>query len=330
MTADIQFHHERATETTSAKHPTLDMLRRWVSTTNMRASVIVNIRSSRTRKHLADLPGLITARGIEIDSFTIVPHERALRKRLKRVVKDGATLAIVGGGDGAMTTACDVLAHETCALGLVPLGTGNSFALTLGIPDHVPGALDVIAGGRIVNVDLGTVNGTHFANFATIGLSAEIADRAPHALKAIVGRLAYAIGGIRSFFTHKAFRAKIRWDTGKKRIDTQQIVIANGRFFGSQPVTPDATITDRRLALFTTTGVSHLEVARMYVAFGLGLQTKLPDAIVLSSREIVVKTSPRQLVSIDGNTLGKTPARFGVAPRALRVCVPVNFDDARH
>ncbi len=295
----------------------------------MRASVIINERSSRSRKHLAELPGLLTARGIDIDSFTVVPHEKALRKRLQRVVKDGATLAIIGGGDGAMTTACDVLAHTSCALGLVPLGTGNSFALTLGIPDNVAGALDVVAEGRIINVDLGTVNGTHFANFATIGLSAEIANEAPHALKAIIGRLAYAIGGVRSFFTHKPFRAKIRWDNGKTQIHTQQIVIANGRYFGSQPVTPDATITDRKLAFFTTTGVSHLEVARMYVAFAVGLQTKLPDALVFSSREIVVKAAPKQLISIDGNTLGKTPAKFGVAPRALRVCVPASFDDAR-
>ncbi len=295
----------------------------------MRASVIVNERSSGTRRYLADLPGLLTARGIDVDGFFAVPHEKALRKCLRRVVDGGATLAIIGGGDGSMTTACDVLAHENCALGLVPLGTGNSFALTLGIPSDVPGALDVIAAGRVVKVDLGTVNGTHFANFATIGLSAEIADRAPHDLKGKIGRAAYAVGGVRSFFTHAPFRAKVRWDVGRTEVRTQQIVIANGRYFGSQPVTPDASIVDRKLAFFTTTGVSHLEVARMYIAFALGLQTKLPDAIAFSSREIVVKASPKQLVSIDGNTLGKTPAHFGVAPRALRVCVPAGFDDAR-
>jgi diacylglycerol kinase (ATP) len=292
----------------------------------MGATVIVNERSSRTAKHLAELPGLLAAKGIAVDAFHVVPHEAALRKRLRRAVRDGASLAIVGGGDGAMTTASDVLAHRPCALGLVPLGTGNSFALTLGIPDDVSAALDVIAAGRIVEINLGTVNGTHFANFATIGLSAEIADRVPHDLKAKIGRLAYALGGVRSFFTHRPFRAKIRWDAGKTTLRTQQIVIANGRYFGSEPVTPDASIVNRRLAFFTTTGVSHLEVARMYVAFALGLQTKLPDAVVLSARKIVVKASPKQLVSIDGCTLGKTPARFGVAPRALRVCVPAAFD----
>ncbi|GAC1300804.1 MAG: lipid kinase [Vulcanimicrobiaceae bacterium] len=275
------------------------------------------------------LPEMLAARGIDVATFVVAKNEQSLRKRLKIFLADGASLVIVGGGDGAMTVAADVLAHKKCALGVLPLGTGNSFALTLGIEDKLEHAIDVIAARRIVKIDLGTVNGTHFANFATIGLSAEIADRAPHALKKLIGRAAYAVGGVGSFFTHQPFRARIRNDDGKSEIHTQQIVIASGRFFGSQPVTPDASIVDRRLSFFTTTGVSHLEVARMYVAFGLGLQTHLPDAIAFSSKEIVVKTKPKQLVSIDGQTLGNTPARFGIAPRALRVCVPAGFDDAR-
>ncbi len=271
---------------------------------------------------------MVAARGIDVDRFEVAEDEAALRKRVKKNVKDGASLVIVGGGDGAMTVAADVLAHAKCALGVLPLGTGNSFALTLGISDKLETALDVIVAHRVVKIDLGTVNGTHFANFATIGLSAEIADRAPHALKKLIGPAAYAVGGVGPFFTHQPFRAKIRHDTGRSELRTQQIVIASGRFFGRQPVTPDASIVDRRLSLFTSTGITHLEVARMYVAFGLGFQTRLPDAIAFSSKEIVVKTSPKQLLNIDGQTLGKTPARFGVAPRALRVCVPAGFDDA--
>lgn len=295
----------------------------------MRASVVINERSSRSGRTIAELPTLLRARGIDTDDFVVAKDEAMLRKQLKRFVKSGAALAIVGGGDGAMTVAADVLAHSKCALGVLPLGTGNSFALTLGIGENVESALDVIATHRIVKVDLGTVNGRYFANFATIGLSAEIADRAPHALKALIGRAAYAIGGIGSFLRHRPFRARIRYDGGKHELRTQQIVIASGRFFGHQPVTPDASIVDRRLSFFTTTGISPLEVARMYLAFGFGWQTRLPDAVSFSSKEIVVKALPKQLVSIDGHTLGNTPARFGIAPRALRVCVPVGFDDAR-
>jgi len=294
----------------------------------MRASVVINERSSRSKRAIGELPAMLAARGIDVDRFEVAEDEAALRKRVKKNVKDGASLVIVGGGDGAMTVAADVLARAKCALGVLPLGTGNSFALTLGISDKLETALDVIVAHRVVKIDLGTVNGTHFANFATIGLSAEIADRAPHALKKLIGPAAYAVGGVGPFFTHQPFHAKIRHDTGRSELRTQQIVIASGRFFGRQPVTPDASIVDRRLSLFTSTGITHLEVARMYVAFGLGFQTRLPDAIAFSSKEIVVKTSPKQLLSIDGQTLGKTPARFGVAPRALRVCVPAGFDDA--
>lgn len=294
----------------------------------MRASVVINERSSRSKRAIGELPAMLAARGIDVDRFEVAEDEAALRKRVKKNVKDGASLVIVGGGDGAMTVAADVLARAKCALGVLPLGTGNSFALTLGISDKLETALDVIVAHRVVKIDLGTVNETHFANFATIGLSAEIADRAPHALKKLIGPAAYAVGGVGPFFTHQPFHAKIRHDTGRSELRTQQIVIASGRFFGRQPVTPDASIVDRRLSLFTSTGITHLEVARMYVAFGLGFQTRLPDAIAFSSKEIVVKTSPKQLLSIDGQTLGKTPARFGVAPRALRVCVPAGFDDA--
>lgn len=295
----------------------------------MRASVVINERSSRSERVVSELPAMLAAKGIDVEDFIIAKDELVLRKELKKFVKNGVTLAIVGGGDGSMTTAAGVLAHEKCALGVLPLGTGNSFALTLGIEEKLEAAIDVIASHRVVKVDLGTVNGTFFANFATIGLSAEIADRAPHALKKLIGRAAYAVGGVGSFFTHPPFRARIKYDVGRSDVKTQQIVIASGRFFGHQPVTPDASIVDRRLSFFTTTGISHLEVARMYVAFGLGVQTRLPDAFSFSSKEIVVKASPRQLISIDGQTLGKTPARFGLAPRALRVCVPAEFVDAR-
>ncbi|GAC1310714.1 MAG: lipid kinase [Vulcanimicrobiaceae bacterium] len=295
----------------------------------MQASVVINERSSRSGRAIAALPQLLASRGIDLVDFVVASDEEMVRKRLERCVDGGATLAIVGGGDGAMTVAAGVLAHRKCALGVLPLGTGNSFALTLGISDDLPTAIDVIAAHRVARVDLGTVNGTYFANFATIGLSAEIADRAPHALKAIVGTAAYAVGGIGSFFTHRPFRTKIRSETGERELRTQQIVITSGRFFGHQPVAPDASIVDGLLDLFTTSGVSRFDVARMYVAFGLGLQNRLPDALTLTAKEIAVKTTPKQLVSIDGRTLGKTPARFGIAPRALRVCVPAGFDDAR-
>lgn len=295
----------------------------------MRVSLILNVHSSQTQRHVAEIPSLFAARGVVVDDVAEVESEADLRARTKRALKKGARLVVVGGGDGSLTTAVDVLAHSEAALGVLPLGTGNSFAQTLGIPDDLASAVDVIAAQRIVRVDLGRVNGVHFANFATIGLSAEIAAATPRALKRAIGPAAYVAAGAAALFRHPPFDAKVRWDDGRSLLNTRQIVVANGRFFGHQPVTPDASIVNRRLAFFTTTGVSHLEVARMYAAFGIGAQTRLPDAVFFSAKEIVVKAKPKQLVSIDGQSLGRTPARFSIAARALQVCVPADFDDAR-
>ncbi len=294
----------------------------------MSIHVIVHGNASAARKHENDLPHFFAERHIAIEHFVVAPKEKHVRRAAEHAVKAGAGAVIVAGGDGSMTTVCDVLAGTSTILGVLPLGTGNSFAQTLGLPLDLAAALDVIAAGRHTRVDLGIVNGTHFANFATIGLSSEIADNVPKILKPIVGRAAYAVGGITPMLAHKAFRARVRSNEGKREFVAQQILVANGRYFGSQPVLPNATIRDGKLALYASPGSSLLHVAETYVAMFFGKQTMLPGSIAITSEEIVIKTKPKQLVSIDGSAFGKTPVRFSIARKALRVFVGEAFADA--
>ncbi len=294
----------------------------------MGITVIINEHSSGSQKHLAALPGLLAERHIGVDAFEVVPNDKSLRRRLKHAVDKGTHAALIGGGDGAMTTAVDVLAHSKTILGVLPFGTGNSFARTLCVPQDVVGAVDVIAAGRTTRIDLGTANKTHFANFATIGLAAEVAQAAPHALKPIVGPAAYVLGGIGPFFTHRPFRARVRFDGGKTALTTHQIIVVNGRYFGLTPIAADATIRDGTLVLFTSKGLSHFDVAKTYIAMGLGAGEHLRDALSLRAQQIRVRAKPKAAVSLDGHDFGFTPVRFGVARRALRVFVPAAFADA--
>ncbi|GAC1537483.1 MAG: diacylglycerol kinase [Candidatus Velthaea sp.] len=291
----------------------------------MRATVLINLRSSRSERLSEEVRELLLARGITIDDFQLVDSHTKITKRVRAAVRRGAELVIVGGGDGTMALAVNGLAHRKAVLGVLPLGTGNSFAKTLGISEDLKAAIDVIAAGNIARVDLGLVNKTYFANFATIGLSAAIGANTSHDLKKIIGPLAYAVAGVGPILNHKPFKASVKWDGGRLDIQTQQMVIASGRYFGKQPLTPEANITDGKLAFFTTSGVSQLEIARMYVAMGLGQQAHLPDAHALSAKRITIRTKPKQPLSIDGDSLGTTPAKFSIDPRALRVCVPADF-----
>jgi diacylglycerol kinase (ATP) len=285
--------------------------------------VVLNRHSRRTVHQLGHLHDLFRAHGLRVAAFHVVANSKELRRHVKRAAKAGAKIVVAGGGDGSMAHAVDVLAHTGTTLGVLPLGTGNSFALSLGIDTHdLAHAVATIAAGHTERIDLGCVNGTHFANFATIGLSSEIADATPTGVKGWAGPVAYAIAAIRPIFAHRPFRARIRWKGGKLDVRTQDVIIANGRYFGSTPVSPQANIVDGRLALFTTDDPSRLGALRTYLAIGLHAHAKLPDAHVVNARAFDVRTRKRQMISVDGSLLEKTPARFSVAPRALRVFVP--------
>jgi YegS/Rv2252/BmrU family lipid kinase len=285
--------------------------------------VVVNRHSRHSDAEIARLHDTLAAHGLHVAAFHVESAEEGCRKSIKRAAKAGAPAILVGGGDGTMTHAVNALAKRESVMGVLPFGTGNSFAQSLGIPLHdLDAAIAVIAQGHVERIDLGVVNGTYFANFATVGLSSEIAASTPRILKRLVGAVAYGLASIRPMLTHKAFRARIDWKGGRLDVTTQDIIVANGRFYGDTPVAPEATIVDGRLHLFTTDNGSALGAARTYIALGRGMQARLPDAHLLTARAFAVRTRKRQPIAIDGSPLEKTPARFRVAREALRVFVP--------
>jgi hypothetical protein len=136
---------------------------------------------------------LLGARGVDVAEAHITGDAREIRRCVKRAIRSGRKLVIVGGGDGTLTQIVGAFAHSKVTLGVIPLGTGNSFARSLGIAPELDAAVDAIAGGRCKRVDLGRVNQTYFANFSTLGLSADIAGATSGKLKSTIGSAAYAV-----------------------------------------------------------------------------------------------------------------------------------------
>jgi YegS/Rv2252/BmrU family lipid kinase len=292
----------------------------------MAATVVLNVHSRKAGALRDRVSELLARYGVEIEAVEATERNEDLTACVARAVERGAGSVIVGGGDGSMTAAVAALAHRTTIMGVLPLGTGNSFAATLGIGDDLEKAVAAIAAGRVAAIDLGVVNERYFANFATIGLPAELALAASAPLKRIFGPLAYVLGGIVPGWRHRPFGADICSD-GERRMDlrTHHIVITSGRTYGKTPLTPDAHATDGLLTLFTSDGLSRTDLVRTYAAFAVGAQTQLPDAHVLSAKTIEIRAMPPQPVNVDGEAAGTTPAHFRIAARALRVFVPPEF-----
>ena len=118
------------------------------------------------------------------------PHFTALirnAKRLHEIVQEeiakGRKFIILGGGDGTISSVVDHFAYTSVVFDVLPLGTANSFARTLGVPLDLTGAIDVLVNGKVANIDLGKINEDYFANGSSIGMPAIVGRATPHGLK---------------------------------------------------------------------------------------------------------------------------------------------------
>lgn len=291
------------------------------------ASIICRLSSRRGQEYFKRLQDELPKRGFEIVEAHIVRKRRQLQKRVRQAVKAGRKLVIVVGGDGTQSAAVGELAHSDTVMAVVPAGTGNSFALGLGIHNDIERAIETIVSGKEIRVDLGIVNGTFFANFAAIGLIADAANRTPSPLKRVAGAIAYGVAALVPLLRDKPFEMRVKWPNNDLKLRTRQAIVAGGRYFGWQPLTPDAEVDSGELVFFATEMDTAPETIVTNLALLAGRQTKLKDAHYFSAPKITVKTKPKQPVNVDGHALGKTPAKFSVAPKALRVLVPQTFED---
>lgn len=86
-----------------------------------------------------------------------------------RAYADRVDFVIIGGGDGTLNSAAPGTVDTGLPLGVLPLGTANDFARTVGIPREIRQAVQVIVDGQRRAVDLGEVNGHLFLTFPVLG-----------------------------------------------------------------------------------------------------------------------------------------------------------------
>jgi YegS/Rv2252/BmrU family lipid kinase len=237
--------------------------------------------------------------------------------------KDQVELVIVGGGDGTLNAAVDGLVGTQLPLGILPLGTANDLARTLKIPIALPEACRVIAAGYDQSIDLGWVNGKHFFNVASLGLSVDITDKLTKETKRRWGIFAYGITAIRVICSARPFHAEIQFDGGVKRVKTLQIAIGNGQYYGGgMKIAHDATINDQRLDLCSLEIKQWWQILTVLIALWTGRHGKQVGSRTLSGSEFHIYTHKPYSINTDGDLTVTTPAHFRVIPSAIRVITP--------
>ncbi len=237
--------------------------------------------------------------------------------------RDQINLVIVGGGDGTLNAAVDAIVGTDLPLGILPLGTANDLARTLKIPVSLPQACAVITQGYQSTIDLGWVNGKHFFNVASLGLSVNITRKLTKEAKRRWGVLAYVMTAIKALLKARPFKAEIRFEGQAKRVKTLQIAVGNGRYYGGgMTILHDATIDDQRLDFYSLEIKHWWQIFTVLFTFRHGRHRKELGTRTLSGTEFEVLTHKPYAINTDGELTTTTPAHFRVIPQALKVIVP--------
>lgn len=298
----------------------------WYKQVVQRALLLVNQHARQGQTQLAEAIEHLKQAG-----FVLLEQSSDQPEKLPDLIRqhrNQVDLVIVGGGDGTLNAAIDGLVDTQLPLGILPLGTANDLARTLNIPTDLLAACQVIAEGHQDQIDLGWVNGKHFFNVASLGLSVQITRKLDKTLKRRWGVLAYGIAAIKVLLKARAFSAQIRLNGGEPiAVKTVQIAVGNGRYYGGgMTVAENAAIDDQRLDVYSLNLKHWWQMLMILPAMQSGRHTSSRFVAHYRCREAEVYTRREHDINTDGEITSHTPAHFRVIAEAISVFVPAPPD----
>jgi YegS/Rv2252/BmrU family lipid kinase len=289
-----------------------------------RVLLIVNRKSRTGAEQLEAAEACLRAQGLEVIALGVdAPREipKAIQARASEI-----HLVALGGGDGTLNVACEAILDARLPFAILPLGTANDLARTLGIPSKLEDACAVAAKGLKYRIDLGRANGKYFFNVASIGLSVAVARSIDSATKRRWGPAGYALTVIRTLGKQRPFRARIRCDGRVLVVHAIQVAVGNGRHYGGgMTVAADAAIDDNLLHLYSISPLSLMRLLLLAPALRSGWQGRFEGVHRLCGTRIDIDTRRPFPVSTDGEVTTQTPVQFEVVPAAIEVMVPPEY-----
>jgi diacylglycerol kinase (ATP) len=273
----------------------------------------------------------------------------------RHAVNTGAKVVIAAGGDGTINEVANGLVHTDVALGVLPVGTTNTWALQLGIPTlnpMIPGiqavkliaaleeriarplpasyyrkvlldAARVLVEGNIVAIDMGELYGRHFLMWAGMGFDAAITQSISLWEKKALGSWAYVFPTIESIYKYSGTDVCLNLDGKVVKVSTPFIVVSNIQLYGGMiAIGAKAWVNDGKLdvCIFKGGGFFTFVQQAMKVLRHRHLQD--PKVEYYQCREIVVESEHSLPVHVDGEPFTRTPVAIHTVPSSLKVIVP--------
>jgi diacylglycerol kinase (ATP) len=297
-----------------------------------RVLLAVNARARRGREARDRAAEAFRAHGHEVVEITkdIPPGELSAAIRAHA---DAVDVVVVGGGDGTLLTAIDGLVATKLPLVILPLGTFNELARTLGVPHDPAAVAKLVDEGVPLQLDVGRVNGIAYFNEASVGLSTRVTRLQTGEVKRRLGMLAIPVTTLRALRWMRPLRLEIESDEGTKRtVRAAQLTVANSYRFGGVVENPEASLEDGRLWLYSIDVRSWWHTLGILAAVALRRFPHAPDTLAVRGRRFVVRSVHGRAhhVTADSEPVTYLPAEFTIENRAVTVLVPPQQKDKVH
>lgn len=247
----------------------------------------------------------------------------------RTAIRKGYDMIVAAGGDGTLNEVINGIGEKLgeARVGLIPLGTGNDFARTIGMPTDLDAAIDVIRTGKTRAVDLVRVTSDevrYFVNVSAGGFSGLVDEKITPKMKKTWGPLAYLRSAAAALPDLRAYRTTLAFDNAESlQLDLYNVVVANGRFVaGGRLIAPEASIDDGLLDIILIQQRSAPELALLAAQVALGTHLSSNAIVFRRAAKLTVNSKPGMWFNVDGELVGNEPARFEILPRALRFVVP--------
>ncbi len=238
----------------------------------------------------------------------------------ENLVKYNTIVAV--GGDGTVNEVAKGMINKGLGtLGIIPGGTGNDMAKSLGIPMDPAESLEIILKGKRKMIDIGKANSYDFLNIASVGFDAEVVRNNVKIKKKIKGEISYAFSVIYTLLNFKSKKTKIEIDGQVLNEKILLLAVGNGKYYGGgMKILPMAKIDDGYLHICLISNISKLLLLFLFPTIFRGNHIKYKKYVKTYTAKTVKIIGEGELpLNIDGDIICAKDINFSLEERKLRV-----------
>jgi diacylglycerol kinase (ATP) len=265
--------------------------------------LIVNPAAGRGRIR-ASLPALraaFSARGISTTFETSAPGEE--EDLATRAIRAGHRTIVAVGGDGTCGQVANAILRsgESCRLAVVPAGTGNDFAKTLGVAAYTPGQVaDLVVRGQSTEMDVGVVDGRYFLNSCGFGFDASVLEASTR-VRFLKGNAVYIYSALTQLFTYPGTGVSVRGVPGVKHGQMLMVTVSIGRFLGGAfKIAPRASVLDGKLDVCFFSDSNVVERVKLFVGAMRGTHIAMPSVSAATVDSLALTFPSNPSMEVDG------------------------------